>query len=193
MVQNGEHKTTVNGIVKGRPGKGRVYTLGQRRTCYAQHRMTDDNIFRYTPKPTKATPKPLERTWCKRCRAASRKRSVVKRLAAAKVMARAQRKEANAQLDAALPKAEGKPRKAAKRRTPTRHAVSADALAGAIGRTRTRVSGMVKVGCCPQTFPDAPSASKHVAAGDCQGKATPKPKVRHATSRKRRATSRKAA
>lgn len=113
MTQNGTHKPTCNGVYKGRPGKGRVYTLGQRKACYAKHAMTEDNTFRYTPKPTKATPKPLERTWCKRCRADSRKRSRAKRLLQAKAVARQTRKEAKAQLDQALPKAEGKPRKAA--------------------------------------------------------------------------------
>jgi hypothetical protein len=94
MTQNGEHKPTVNGIVKGRPGKGRVLSLGQRKVCYNKptHRMDDDNIFRYTAKATKATPAPLERIWCKRCRALSRKRSQVKRLAEA--LAQLQREEA---------------------------------------------------------------------------------------------------
>lgn len=167
MTQNGEHKPTINGIIKGRPGKGRVLSLGQRKTCYAKptHQMTEDNTFRYTPKPTKATPKPLERQWCKRCRAASRKRSVGKRLAAAKALAHQTRKEANGQLDAVLPKAEGKPRKTALDEAQAR-------------QSKARISGAVKVGCCSRTFPDAPTASKHVASGECQGKVTPKTRAR---------------
>lgn len=123
MVQNGEHKPTCNGVIKGRPGKGRVLSLGQRKVCYANHRMTPENTFRYTAKPTKAQPKPLERVWCKRCRAASRKRSRVKRLAEAVKVARLQREAVKAELNAALPKAtpkaSGKAKAKAKRPTST--------------------------------------------------------------------------
>lgn len=90
MTQNGEHKPTINGVIKGRPGKGKVLSLGQRKTCYAKptHRMTEDNIFRYTPKSTENNPKPLERGWCRRCRADSRKRGCARRLEMVKVEAR---------------------------------------------------------------------------------------------------------
>jgi hypothetical protein len=161
MSQNGEHKLTVNGIVKGRPGKGKVYTLGQRAACYASHRMTPENTFTYTAKPTKATPKPLERVWCKRCRTASRKRSVVKRLEAAKVAARLQRKEAKAALDAALPNGKGKGKA-----TPAPKPKAQRKASGG----KPKVSGKVKVACCGAMFSDAPTASKHIIG--CQkGKA----------------------
>lgn len=104
MTQNGKHKPTINGVIKGRPGKGRVLSLGQRTRCYAGHAMTPENTFRYTPKGTKATPKPLEREWCRQCRADSRKRGRVKRLAAAKTEARLQAKAVKAELTAAMPK-----------------------------------------------------------------------------------------
>ncbi len=47
---------TANGIIKGRPGKGRVLSLEQRKRCYAGHAMTEANTFRYTAKraPRKA-------------------------------------------------------------------------------------------------------------------------------------------
>ena len=96
---------TCNGIIKGRPGKGRVLSLGQRKRCYDGHAMTPDNTFRYTAKRVKGKPKPVEREWCKRCRAASRKRSAVKRLAEAKKAAASQRKASDAKLSEALPTA----------------------------------------------------------------------------------------
>ncbi len=108
MTQNGEHKPTVNGVIKGRPGKGKVLSLGQRKRCYAKHEMTPDNTFRYTAKATKANPNPLEREWCKRCRADSRKRSRVKRLAEAKAAARLQAKAVKAELKAAMPTGKAK-------------------------------------------------------------------------------------
>lgn len=101
MTQNGEHKATVNGVIKGRPGKGHVLSLGQRKACYAGHKMTPDNTFRYTPKPTESNPKPLEREWCRKCRGASRARGRVKRLEAAKVEAR----RVKAELAKSMPKA----------------------------------------------------------------------------------------
>jgi hypothetical protein len=174
MVQNGEHKPTVNGVIKGRPGKGKVYTLGQRAACYASHRMTEENTFMYTPKPTKGTPKPLTRTWCKRCRAASRKRSAIKRLAAAKVAARLQRKEVKAALDAALPNGKGKGKA-----TPAPKPKAQRKASG----VKARVSGVVKVACCGETFPDAPTASKHFLAHEAQkakGKAKPRAASRRA-------------
>ena len=69
---------TTNGVVKGRPGKGRVYTLGQRKTCYAGHPMVGDNVFAYCPKRPDGT-RGAERVWCKKCRALSRKRSALRR------------------------------------------------------------------------------------------------------------------
>lgn len=81
------HKPTCNGIQKGRPGKGRVLSLGQRKQCYAKHPMTDANTFTYKG-----------RIWCKKCRADSRKRSRVKRLAEAKALALAKAKEDRAAL-----------------------------------------------------------------------------------------------
>ncbi len=84
--------------------------------------MTPENTFRYTPKPTKGTPKPLEREWCRHCRADSRKRGRVKRLAAAKVEARLQARTVKAELAAALPKPKVKAAtpKAKASRKPTR-------------------------------------------------------------------------
>ncbi len=94
------HKPTCNGIVKGRPGKGRVLSLGQRKTCYASHKMTEENTFVYKG-----------REWCRKCRAASRKRSVVKRLAEAKRLATIKAKEDRAAIKAATVKG-SKPAKA---------------------------------------------------------------------------------
>ncbi len=114
---------TANGVIKGRPGKGRVLSLEQRRKCYAGHAMTEDNTFRYTAKRVKGQPKPIERAWCKKCRARSRKASAeARRLREAKELAAAKR-ETNAALRKALPKARksAKGRKAAK---PTRKAAS---------------------------------------------------------------------
>lgn len=96
---------TANGIIKGRPGKGRVLSLEQRARCYHGHKMTDENTFRYTAKRVKGQPKPIERAWCKKCRADSRKSSATaRRLREAKEAAAAKR-ETNAQLRAAMPKA----------------------------------------------------------------------------------------
>lgn len=109
---------TANGVIKGRPGKGRVLSLEQRRKCYAGHAMTEENTFRYTAKRVKGQPKPIERAWCKKCRARSRKASAeARRLREAKELAAAKR-ETNAALRKALPKARkaakaDKPRKAA--------------------------------------------------------------------------------
>lgn len=106
---------TANGIIKGRPGKGRVLSLGQRAYCYAKpkHPMTEENIFRYTAKRVKGKPQPIERTWCKKCRAISRKASATaRRLREAKEEQTRQR-EVKAELTQALPKA----RKAAKPKT----------------------------------------------------------------------------
>lgn len=90
------HKPTCNGITKGRPGKGRVLSLGQRKRCYASpaHAMTDENTFSYKG-----------RVWCRKCRAASRKRSVVKRLAEAKRLALIKGREDRAAIKAATGKA----------------------------------------------------------------------------------------
>ncbi len=70
---------TANGVIKGRPGKGRVLSLEQRKRCYAGHAMTEENTFRYTAKRVKGQPNPIERAWCKKCRATSRKASAEKR------------------------------------------------------------------------------------------------------------------
>ncbi len=103
---------TANGIIKGRPGKGRVLSLEQRRKCYAGHAMSEENTFRYTAKRVKGQPKPIERAWCRKCRATSRKSSAeARRLREAKEAASAKR-ETNARLKASMPK--GKGRKAAK-------------------------------------------------------------------------------
>ncbi len=174
MPQNGTHKPTVNGVIKGSPGKGRVYTLGQRKMCYASHRLTEDNIFRYTAKPTKANPDPIERQWCKRCRAASRKRSAGKRLEAAKAAASLQRGEAKAQLDAALPpngkgKAKPTPITKAKARAKVRAKVRAKAKAPDV---KAPPKGRIGCGECSETFPDPPTATKHFAKA--HGKRTAK-------------------
>jgi hypothetical protein len=160
MTQNGEHKLTVNGVKKGRPGKGRVLSLEQRKRCYAQHAMTEENTFRYTSKATEKNSNPLQRAWCKRCRADSRKRSRAKRLLEAKAVARQQRKEAKAQLDAVLPKAKGKGRK------PTR---AQELTAQSIDKAIAKINDNVQCGDCRQTFPDALTASEHIAGGTCKG------------------------
>ena len=111
---------TVNGIIKGRPGKGRVLSLEQRKSCYAGHKMTEENTFRYTAKRIKGQPKPIKRAWCKKCRAISRKSSATaRRLREAKEAASAKR-EANAKLRQAMPKAKAK----AKSAKPARKAAS---------------------------------------------------------------------
>ncbi len=98
---------TANGIIKGRPGKGRVLSLEQRKSCYHGHKMTEANTFRYTAKRAKGAPKPIERAWCKKCRADSRKNSATaRRLREAKEAAAAKR-ETNAKLRQAMPKAKG--------------------------------------------------------------------------------------
>ncbi len=100
------HKPTCNGIQKGRPGKGKVLSLGQLRNCFAtpKHAMTEENTFRYKG-----------RIWCRKCRAASRKRSVVKRLAEAKRLADIKAKEDRATIRAATVK--GSNKRTAKKRT----------------------------------------------------------------------------
>ncbi len=95
------HKPTCNGIQKGRPGKGKVLSLGQRKRCYVSHAMTDANTFTYKG-----------RQWCRKCRADSRRRSVVKRLAEAKRLADIKAKEDRAAIRSATAKASGKPAKA---------------------------------------------------------------------------------
>ena len=98
---------TANGVIKGRPGKGRVLSLEQRKRCYAGHAMTEANTFRYTAKRAKGAPKPIERAWCRKCRAQSRKSSAeARRLREAKEEA-ARKRETKSQLRQALPKAKG--------------------------------------------------------------------------------------
>ena len=96
---------TCNGIIKGRPGKGRVLSLGQRKKCYANHTMTPENTFRYTAKRVKGKAKPVEREWCKKCRATSRKASAVARRMREAKEEQARQKEVKAELRQALPKA----------------------------------------------------------------------------------------
>ncbi len=106
---------TANGIIKGRPGKGRVLSLEQRKRCYAGHAMTEANTFRYTAKRAKGAPKPIERAWCRKCRAISRSSSATaRRLREAKEAAIAKR-EANAKIKAATGKAGSKGARKAKR------------------------------------------------------------------------------
>ena len=98
---------TANGIIKGRPGKGRVLSLEQRKRCYAGHPMTEANTFRYTAKRVKGKAKPIERAWCRKCRALSRKNSATaRRMREAKEEA-TRKRETKAQLSKALPKAKG--------------------------------------------------------------------------------------
>ena len=87
---------TANGIVKGRPGKGRVLSLEQRKRCYAGHAMTEDNTFRYTAKRVKGKAQPIERAWCKKCRAISRKASATARRLREAKEAKAAKRETSA-------------------------------------------------------------------------------------------------
>jgi hypothetical protein len=66
--------------------------------------MTDENTFTYKG-----------RIWCKKCRTASRKRSVVKRLAEAKALALAKAKEDRATIKEATAKAKAKAERKAER------------------------------------------------------------------------------
>ena len=111
-----EHRTA-NGIVKGRPGAGKVLSLGERKTCYANHKMTKDNTFIYTRPRRKlengrVDPKdhPSARIWCRICRAISRKGSHVRRVAAEAIEERKASRTARATVEAGMTK--GKARKA---------------------------------------------------------------------------------
>ena len=95
---------TANGVIKGRPGKGRVLSLEQRKNCYAGHRMTADNTFRYTAKRIKGKPKPIERAWCRKCRATSRKSSADQRRLREAKEAKAAKRDTNAAIKAAITK-----------------------------------------------------------------------------------------
>ena len=107
IKETATHKPTCNGIVKGRPGKGRVLSLEQRKRCYASHPMTEENTFLYNG-----------RAGCKKCRADSRTRSRVKRIAEAKALALAKAKEDRKALKEATAKATDKPKpRKAKRAT----------------------------------------------------------------------------
>ncbi len=110
---------TANGVIKGRPGKGRVLSLEQRRRCYSGHTMDEANTFRYTAKRVKGKPKPVERAWCKKCRATSRKASATaRRLREAK--------EAKSATNAAIGKAtKGKSAKGGKPASTRKSAASA--------------------------------------------------------------------
>lgn len=103
-MDKNEQTPTVNGIIKGRPGKGRVLSLGQRRRCYDGHAMTPENTFRYRAKKVAGKPRPIVREWCKRCRTASRKRSRAKRLEEAKAAALLLKREARAKAKPATTK-----------------------------------------------------------------------------------------
>ncbi len=122
---------TANGVIKGRPGKGRVLSLGQRKRCYAQHAMTPENTFRYTAKRAEGKPKPIEREWCKKCRATSRKASAIKRRMreakeeqARQQEVKARAVEIKAQLQQALPKARKGAKAKATAKTPTAAALA---------------------------------------------------------------------
>ena len=95
---------TANGVIKGRPGKGRVLSLEQRRKCYAGHAMTEENTFRYTAKRIKGKAKPIERAWCRKCRATSRKSSATARRLREAKEAAATKRETNAAIKAATTK-----------------------------------------------------------------------------------------
>ena len=95
---------TANGVIKGRPGKGRVLSLEQRKKCYAGHAMTEENTFRYTAKRIKGKSKPIERAWCKKCRARSRKASAESRRLREAKEAAATKRETNAAIKAATTK-----------------------------------------------------------------------------------------
>ena len=95
---------TANGVIKGRPGKGRVLSLEQRKKCYAGHAMTEENTFRYTAKRIKGKAKPIERAWCKKCRARSRKASAESRRLREAKEAAATKRETNAAIKAATTK-----------------------------------------------------------------------------------------
>ncbi len=137
---------TANGVEKGRPGKGRVLSLEQRAYCYAEpkHRMTEANTFRYTAKRVKGQPKPIERAWCRKCRALSRKRSHDRRVAEAKAEAKRQAREVKAQLAQALPKARkaSKPKAKAATATPRKAKAvkAANARKAATARKRSKVA-----------------------------------------------------
>ena len=92
---------TANGVVKGRPGKGRVYTLGQRKVCYAGHPMTPANTFVYCPKLADGK-RGAERVWCRKCRALSRKRSAASRAGRMAEAVAGERKDGAAAIDAAF-------------------------------------------------------------------------------------------
>ena len=116
MTKTQEHRTA-NGIVKGRPGAGKVLSLGERKTCYVGHKMTKDNTFTYTRLRRKlengrVDPKdhPSARIWCRICRAISRKGSHVRRVAAEALEERKASRTARATVEAGMTK--GKARKA---------------------------------------------------------------------------------
>lgn len=134
---------TANGIVKGRPGKGRVLSLEQRKNCYAGHRMTEENTFRYTAKRVKGKAKPIERAWCRKCRAISRKSSAsARRLREAKE-AKAAKRETNAAISKATTR-KGKGSKAAKVKGSKAAKVS-PAKAGKVAKPGKATAAKVKV------------------------------------------------
>lgn len=125
---------TANGIVKGRPGKGRVLSLEQRKRCYAGHAMTEENTFRYTAKRVKGKAKPIERAWCRKCRAISRKSSATARRLREAKEAKAAKRDTNAAISKATTR-KGKGSKAAKVKGSKAAKVS-PAKAGKPARTR---------------------------------------------------------
>ncbi len=113
-----QEQRTPNGIIKGRPGAGKVLSLGERKSCYAGHAMSKENTFRYT-KPVarlengridRKAHKPEERIWCRKCRAISRKGSRTRRLAEEVKADRQNARQARATVEAGMTK--GRTRKA---------------------------------------------------------------------------------
>ena len=158
MTKTQEHRTA-NGIVKGRPGAGKVLSLGERKTCYAGHKMTKDNTFTYTRLRRKlengrVDPKdhPSARIWCRICRAISRKGSHVRRVAAEALEQRKASHTARATVEAGMSK--GKARKA--RPAPVK---------ASVGKATAKAKPVVK--------PKATAKAKPVAR-----KAAPKAKAR---------------
>ncbi len=176
MSENGEHKATVNGVVKGRPGKGRVLSLGQRKQCYHGHKMTEDNTFRYTKKPTQATPKPIEREWCKRCRGISRVASAARRRTVEAKIAAQQKREAKEATPSEQARADKVAEELARalsdngKAKPAPKAVKPKRAEGKVAKPARKVatSGKVACGACGETFPDPPTATKHIVK--CTGK-----------------------
>ena len=183
MTKTQEHKTA-NGIVKGRPGAGKVLSLGERKTCYAGHKMTKDNTFTYTRLRRKlengrVDPKdhPSARIWCRICRAISRKGSHVRRVAAEALEQRKASHTARATVEAGMSK--GKARKA--RPAPVKASVAkAVAKAKPVAKPKavasTPKTRAATVKAKARKHAPAPVARKAKAAPAPKGKAAPAPK-----------------